>query len=44
MRTRGLAVGANSYISKPFAYAELVDEIFRLLESSSAERIGRDLF
>lgn len=34
MRTRGLAAGANRYISKPFAYAELVDEIFRLLPSA----------
>lgn len=31
VRARGFAAGANGYISKPFAYAELLQEIFRLL-------------
>jgi DNA-binding response OmpR family regulator len=31
MYRRGLTAGANSYISKPFAYTELVNEVFRLL-------------
>lgn len=31
VRARSAAAGANGYISKPFAYAELVQAIFRCL-------------
>ena len=34
MRDRGLAAGANDYISKPFAYADLITRINRLLDSN----------
>lgn len=31
LRERGLAAGANDYVSKPFAYADLIERIERLL-------------
>jgi len=37
VRTRGMAAGANGYVSKPFAYAELIQAIFRCLSPTPAD-------
>jgi DNA-binding response OmpR family regulator len=35
IRERGFAAGASAYISKPFAYADLIAQVFQLLRNNS---------